>query len=171
MIHTSKELLGQLFDLLGHVPVNRYNEPLDVLSNATLGQHLRHTLEFYQCLLEQYETGIINYDLRKHDPTLESDVHTARKKILQLKGLLSSELSDRPLILQFSYKDSAPDYDEVHTTFYRELIYVVEHTVHHMALIKVGLRVLMPSYDAPVSFGVAASTLRYRKEGKLREAH
>ncbi len=167
MINTSKELLGQLLDLLGNLQEAKYSEPLKVLSQATVGQHLRHTLEFYHCLLEQYDSGIINYDERKRDSTLETDVHAAKNEIIRLSECLSSDFPNKKLTLYFSYQDSSTDYDKVESTFYRELVYVIEHTVHHMALIKVGLHELMPGYCVPHSFGVAASTLRFRSEAGI----
>ena len=49
------------------------------------------------------------------------------------------------------------------TNYYREIAYNLEHTIHHMALIRVGLREL-GDIAVDDSYGVASSTLKYRKQ-------
>jgi len=49
------------------------------------------------------------------------------------------------------------------SNYYRELAYNLEHTIHHMALIRVGVNEVS-SIELPVEFGVAYSTVKYRKQ-------
>jgi len=51
----------------------------------------------------------------------------------------------------------------IESNFDRELVYNLEHAIHHMALIRVGINELT---DVIVSekFGVAPSTIKYRAE-------
>jgi hypothetical protein len=51
----------------------------------------------------------------------------------------------------------------ISTTYYRGLLYNIEHTVHHMALIRVGLQELT-DISLPSGFGIAFSTLKHRKQ-------
>jgi len=53
--------------------------------------------------------------------------------------------------------------DPVHfdTNYYREVAYNLEHTIHHMALIKVGIREVS-DMEIPENFGVASSTIKFR---------
>ncbi|MFK7899334.1 MAG: hypothetical protein AB8B61_01115, partial [Cyclobacteriaceae bacterium] len=44
----------------------------------------------------------------------------------------------------------------------RELIYVIEHTVHHMAILKMGAIINFPSVKFPENFGFAQSTIDYQ---------
>ena len=48
------------------------------------------------------------------------------------------------------------------SSFERELLYCLDHAIHHQALIKIGLKELHLSHLVSPDFGVAYSTLRYR---------
>ena len=49
-----------------------------------------------------------------------------------------------------------------YTSFDRELLYCLDHAIHHQALIKIGLKELQIADLVGDDFGVAYSTLRYR---------
>ena len=53
---------------------------------------------------------------------------------------------------------------EIETNIGRELAYNIEHAVHHMAILKIGLAIVAPEVKVPEGFGVAVSTLRYKRE-------
>ena len=53
-----------LKDFLFIVEAEHYTKPSEILSKATIGQHVRHSIEMYQCLLLGYETGLIDYGKR-----------------------------------------------------------------------------------------------------------
>ena len=48
------------------------------------------------------------------------------------------------------------------TSVDRELLYCLDHAIHHQALIKIGLKELQIADLVGDDFGVAYSTLRYR---------
>ena len=52
--------------------------------------------------------------------------------------------------------------ERLDSNYDREVMYNLEHTIHHKALIKVGINELTQMI-LPSSFGVAPSTLQYRK--------
>jgi hypothetical protein len=55
------------------------------------------------------------------------------------------------------------DTETLETNYFRELLYNLEHSIHHQALIKVALYRL-PHIKISDSFGIAPSTLEYRKQ-------
>ena len=79
-----------------------------------------------------------------------------------IKRQLPSKDVNHALTLQFSYDPEGKEQQTIASNYYRELSYVIEHTVHHMALLKIGLNALPEPIVVPGSFGVAISTLRYR---------
>ena len=62
------------------------------------------------------------------------------------------------LVLQNESADNL----EIDTNFYREALYNIEHTIHHMALIRVGIKEVS-SITLPEYFGVAPSTIQHKK--------
>ena len=104
------------------------------MSDATIGEHMRHIIELFDCLLSNYNNGIINYDDRKRDFRIQSDVNFA---ISMLENQLDSiEKPNKELSLVHGcYSNEEP----LTTNYYRELLYNLEHSIHHQALIKVAL--------------------------------
>lgn len=158
MKSTVSNTLTSLSDLLIQLTNKEYTAPVGALSNATIGQHTRHIIELFQCLLTQYNTGIVNYDLRKRNSDIENDTNYA---IACIKSIVKElDLPDKNIVLQSQLKD---DLLSIDSTYYRELYYNLEHCIHHQALIKVGLVDLKHIYTEN-EFGVAPSTIKYRTE-------
>jgi hypothetical protein len=65
------------------------------------------------------------------------------------------------VFLEGNYESGTQMPFRVNSCVERELVYNIEHAIHHMALIKIGLRAEFSSVIIPDSFGVASSTLRY----------
>ncbi len=138
-----------------------YGRKLDVFSGSSIGQHTRHLVEFFQCLLVQAEAGIIDYDARERNHQIETDPVYAAKVIRDLLPRLNEVAEAKALTLKVDYLHEEGSKAELPTTFARELIYNIEHAIHHLALIKIGLKVTSPTLVLPESFGVAPSTLAY----------
>lgn len=139
----------------------RYSRPLDLFSNSSIGQHTRHIIEFLQCLIEQNPTGIVNYEKRKRNKAIEEETETAAEILDFIMDRLKSGELKKSLILETQYDHDGPIHS-VETTLDRELIYNIEHAIHHMAIIKIGMKVIAPEIGISSDFGVAPSTVRYR---------
>jgi hypothetical protein len=51
----------------------------------------------------------------------------------------------------------------IQSNYYRELLYNLEHCIHHQALIKVAV-LQLENISVNENFGVARSTIEYRKQ-------
>lgn len=155
-------ILDQLSNLINELSDKDFNQPLIILNNATLGQHIRHTLEFFICLQDGLDEGKINYDKRRHDKAIETDRILSLSKIQEIVQFLSNSHGNKNLVLELVYGDTENDTHQIDSNFARELAYNIEHGVHHMAIVKIGALALRPTLQLPVDFGVASSTIRYR---------
>ncbi|MBK8086886.1 MAG: DinB family protein [Chitinophagaceae bacterium] len=156
-----KKSFEQLNEVLACLSEQQYISPSENLSNATIGQHMRHIIELYQCLMSGYDAGIVCYDHRKRDIAIETNKDLAGELLAEI--LSSVNRQNKELQLESWHGDADPSMISLHTNYYRELMYNLEHSVHHMALIRVGLKELSTE---PVSenFGIASSTIRYKQQ-------
>lgn len=162
MTHYIINNLLEINDLLNKLSQEQYNTKLEVLTEASIGQHVRHIIEFYQCLFNAEHTKEVNYDVRQRDLRLETDVDFASQTIKGLVNALSEVKQDFPVTFVADYSTSdgqVPLF--IQTTFYRELAYNLEHSIHHQALIKVAITEMNLTALIADSFGYAPSTIRH----------
>jgi uncharacterized damage-inducible protein DinB len=159
---TSDELLTQLQDIIDQLEDGHFSAPVAILNSATLGQHMRHTIEFFLCLMDGKTNGSINYDERKHDVFIEQNPQLAIRVIESIQEFLKKEPQDFDMLLMANYS-IVDDVDQViPSSFYRELAYNIEHTIHHMAFLKIAIRNDFDYVTLPKHFGVASSTVRHQ---------
>lgn len=161
LIKSIEEVFIQLSDALDRLSDKEYMQPSDILFNASIGQHIRHIIELFQCLEKGYEEGLVNYEKRKRDYRIETNKNLAALLLRKIYRNLSKP--NKRLSLE------AEDYNEtvetvtITTNYYREIAYNLEHTIHHMALIRVGINEVS-DIQLPGQFGVAYSTIKFRQQ-------
>jgi hypothetical protein len=156
-----QNVFAQLTESLHQLTPTQYAQPSKILFNASIGQHVRHVVELFLCLENGYASGVVNYEKRKRDYKIETDKNFAIQLIKDIFHRLERPNID--LVME------AQDYEDVSgivaipSNYYREIAYNLEHTIHHMALIRVGINEVS-SLILPDEFGVAYSTIKFRKE-------
>jgi len=155
-------ILSQLTDLVHQITESDFVQPAETLSYSTVGQHLRHTLEFFICFEHGFKKGLINYDKRAHDKLIETDKFVALNAIKRISKFVNN-LDDKALKLEVGYDLEKETFLTIDTTATRELVYNIEHAVHHMAIMKIGIREIAPYVQLSPDFGIAASTIRYKE--------
>ncbi|HEX9509486.1 MAG TPA: hypothetical protein VF939_03320 [Puia sp.] len=153
-------VINQLIHALGHLSNEQYSQPLISLSNASIGQHVRHILELFICLETGYDSGVVSYENRKRDAKIESDKECSIGLLRNIP--MGLQLYNKMLMLESGYDESSDRTVKIPTNYFREVAYNLEHTVHHMALIRVGFNELSLTC-LPESFGVAASTIKHKR--------
>jgi len=151
----------QLSETLNQLTDEEYMQPSRILLSATIGQHVRHIIELFQCLEKGYDEGIVNYEKRKRDYQIETNKELAATL---LKAVYQNvERPNKEIVLEAADYCDTMEVASIPSNYYRELAYNLEHTIHHMALIRVGVNEVS-SIELPDEFGVAYSTIKYRKQ-------
>ena len=151
----------QLSETLNQLTDEEYMQPSRILLSATIGQHVRHIIELFQCLEKGYDEGIVNYEKRKRDYQIETNKELAATL---LKAVYQNvERPNKEIVLEAEDYCNTMEVASIPSNYYRELAYNLEHTIHHMALIRVGVNEVS-SIELPDEFGVAYSTIKYRKQ-------
>lgn len=160
----AKENLLQLKDLLQQIGQEHYTEKSPILSDSTIGQHIRHILEFYLLLVSGSFSGTISYDKRERDKRIEHDPDFAAQTVVRL--LAGIDTLDNSLQVKFEgdYSKSGDAQNVIFSSVGRELAYCIEHSIHHQAIIKAGLISMGLGHLTDEHFGVAYSTIRYRND-------
>lgn len=153
-------LLEQIAYVLSQLSKEQYAQPVKVLFQSSIGQHTRHILEFFIELDKGYGSGLIDYDKRIRNLAVETDLTFAAVTIQEI--IAGIERPDKEMLLKAEYGEGEDSSLQVFTNYNRELVYNLEHMVHHMALIRIGVEATT-DVIIPAGFGVAASTLKYRK--------
>jgi uncharacterized damage-inducible protein DinB len=154
----SLQSLQQLRELLLQLSDAEYQHPHPCYFGGTVGKHTRHILEFYQQLLSARDA--VHYDNRRRDLCLESSVQSALDALDTVARYLATGCDERPLQVDADvFADGLP----ANSSYMRELFYAYEHTVHHMALLRVGAYSAFPHLQFPANFGVAYATQKHQQ--------
>ncbi len=149
--------LEDIKSLLIAIDKEDYTNKIIALGDSSIGQHVRHIIEIFYSLTNFHDSGEINYDKRDRDIRIETNPSFAIENLdFIIKNMIKAD-KDLVLIVEDCEKQ-----DLVKTNYKRELHYNLEHTIHHMALIKVALS-LMEINLTDDCFGLAYATIEYRK--------
>ncbi|WP_338790165.1 DinB family protein [Bernardetia sp. Wsw4-3y2] len=160
MNHSNIAVLKQLKDLLNQLSDKEYAQPLPIISQNTIGKHVRHILEFYTCLFTGIENKSIDYDARKRNLELENYT----EKALETSNLIAETLLNLDKDVELELFATLPHQRvKLTSTVERELLYVLEHTIHHFAIIKIAVKNEFPHVKVADDFGVAYATLQHQE--------
>ena len=165
LIESNVQVLKDLKSFLNEVDYKTYTEKSELFFNASIGQHCRHIIEFYQCLIDQFNANFVCYDKRQRQMLLEESCTSAGDAVNNILSWLEEAPSDKKLQLSFCHSnDSDAVVEYINSSIYRELAFNIEHAIHHMAIIKIAAYILNPAIQIPAHFGVAPSTIRHYRQ-------
>lgn len=146
--------------LLDRIPAALYTSREG--THDSIGCHLRHGLEHITCFLEGLEAGVVDYDKRRRDAVLETDIDIMREAICKtrscLLGIDPEVLERRLTVIQIPTPGHSPG--EVESSVVRELIFLSSHMIHHLSLMYIHCT--NAGVDLPEDFPLAFSTIAYR---------
>jgi len=152
--------LQALSTLLAALKDEQYSKKIAHLGNASIGGHTRHIIELLQCVIKGYNNNEVDYVNRYRDFNLENNRCIALSAIGDLEQQF--QLPDKKMFLKTELTDAESTLP-VGTTYYREIVYNTEHTIHHLALIKVAL-LEMNLQLVDDNFGMAYSTIKFKAQ-------
>ena len=157
------EVLAQGEALLRSFDDSDYTRKLPAAFHSAVGEHYRHCLDHFECLLRGFSMDAIDYDNRDRNPRIETDRAFAIRETRRLQKACESipaPLLDCPINVRSKVNYELDVAPLISSTVGRELMYAVAHAIHHYALIAVMCGML--GVRVPNGFGVAPSTLKYR---------
>jgi uncharacterized damage-inducible protein DinB len=151
-------MLEQLGDAIGGFTNAVYTHTASA-QTASIGMHIRHILEFYQALVKTVQASNspdICYDNRQRNMLLETSQEQATQAIEAIQHALAGWSPDDCNLKLSVILAPAQPMMPISTTLHRELYHVLDHMVHHMALIK--LIAEKQNIALAANFGLARAT-------------
>ena len=130
-------------------------------ASGSIGEHVRHCLDHVAALVSADPSACLSYDHRERGTGVEIDPVQALRCIQLLRitvavGRWSTRL-DEPICVISTVAHGGVLLSGM-STLGRELAFVLNHTIHHQAMI--GLLATLLAGDVPDGFGFAPSTPR-----------
>jgi uncharacterized damage-inducible protein DinB len=156
-IHALQAQLRTLRAIIEELPEDVFRAKVSPTSGS-VGEHVRHSLDHARALLALGDGDDLTYDARLRGTTVETHADVAAHEIgrvcddldrlgaapatRQIRLYLIAEVGNRP--------------SQLTSTIGREIAFVIQHTIHHCALI--GLLLERRGIATPPRFGYAPST-------------
>lgn len=161
VIQENLSLLAQVKTLLTQLTDDMLTTPHGFLLGSSVGKHFRHILEFYECLSAQASGSMVSYDARSRKLPLENHTTVALDSATASMQWLTEQQADMQLYVG-SQLSTAEAVFVQRSSLRRELVFVADHTVHHLAIIRIGIQHAYPDIDIAPEVGISASTLKHQ---------
>ena len=103
-------------------------------------------------------SGRIDYAARQRNPLFETIPSVAADAFSAFTAQLQHFDARRPLEVYAELgSDERPCYG---SSMGREMVFVYDHAIHHLAIIRIGLQAHFPEVDVDVHLGVSPSTIK-----------
>lgn len=168
----TKYMISQMVELLDAIEDEHYRSQLSLFKGSTIGQHFRHISDFYLCFIAGLEAGIIDYANRARNGLIETETEIAKSVFEDILRKIEQCDEGRLIDVRVDFTDEfGVERPIVTSSVGRELMYAYDHAVHHLAMIKMGVRVAFPFYEINDKIGVAPSTLKHWKGEAIAKKH
>lgn len=162
MLHRALiEAVAQVIELVD-ISRNIYHRKTPFAS-STIGKHVRHVIDHFHAYQRGIESGCIDYNLRNRCGDIETKPLLAITQLGAFNQWLDSSPVDSfelSLVTEVSTRDCLSV--TLQSNSHRELVYLLNHTYHHIALAATLARTL--DVSPPERLGVAPATASYLRD-------
>ena len=156
----SLHCISQCHQLLEQLSESSYCESRDGVSS--IGAHMRHVLDRFQCFFQGLAERTVDYDARKRDQSIETNLESARFAVTSIERRISDlDLSASTAIEVKETVHHLSPKVLIESSVARELMGLITHTTHHLAII--GMIARDQGYSLDQDFGKAPSTLVFER--------
>jgi len=160
-----ENIVQQIKGILTQIEAELYRTPLELYNGSSIGQHFRHIYDFFHCLSKGVQVDVVDYAQRNRDLQIEQNPLFALAAFEEKMAYLLTLEELKPIKVRADFSSvsnaSQPEYP---SSIGREITFVHDHAVHHLAIIKIGLQSEAPHLLKDKNFGVAASTIKFRQQ-------
>lgn len=126
--------------------------------HSSIGGHMRHILEFMQTLHNGLTGGVVDYELRERNPVFETDPVATEECLRFLLQGLSHALMQSPeshLLTLHETPYVGANKVALTSSLEREILFIIQHGIHHLAIIKMLAASQNITLDASIGLAIA----------------
>jgi hypothetical protein len=156
--------LEQVKELVESCSDNAYTS-LSFKATSSIGQHVRHILDHFIAFEFGVKQNVINYNIRSRGSFIETDTDLALEKVEYfIQWLSQTKLSNKTIQVISEISANSEDSIQVESNIEREAIYLINHTIHHLAYASLLAR----EHNIPLNknIGIAPATASYLRACK-----
>ncbi len=156
--------LSNAISLIDSISVNTYRDTSIGPYYSSIGSHIRHSLDFFDCIIEGIQSNNIDLTARKRDEKISNDPDAARIKIKAIQDHLSSFVGVNTDYLLKVTDNLGEGKQTILYTLESILAQANTHATHHYAIISYMMQTLKVQIEIP-GFGYNPSTPVPKREG------
>mmetsp|Transcript_23082 Transcript_23082/g.39040 ORF Transcript_23082/g.39040 Transcript_23082/m.39040 type:complete len:191 (+) Transcript_23082:150-722(+) len=171
----AKTVLDQKLNILRAVSQQDYVHVHTPHFNASVGGHIRHSLDHFSILLSRdfaaaSPLDVVDYDIRDRNTDIETNKDSAIAKTCALLTTLddmfaspsAAQLMATPLTVRFVGDAASGETYSAPTSLAREMSFVAHHGIHHLATVKLMMQRM--NYELGDGVGKAFATIQHEQE-------
>lgn len=162
-IEGNRDIFKQIKETLSQLSPEEYGRGLDIFEGTSIGKHFRHIFDFYHCIEKSLGTGRLDYCQRERHPLIETDPAFAAEAFQHCFEALSKADDTKKLTVKADFSTEEIERPVVESSVGREMMYAFDHAVHHLAIVKIGIKACFPEISIDKNLGVAPSTQKHEK--------
>jgi hypothetical protein len=137
LVVTTQDVLLQGLSLLFKLSDRTYCQ-IEESRGASIGEHYRHVVQHFECVIRSIRSGEINYEARERNHRLETDVTfaaIATCDVLRAITKYDTATLNRACGVVSTLTNLASRPSFVETTVGRELTYCIGNAIHHYRIV------------------------------------
>ena len=164
IVSSINQNLNKAITLIDAITAEQYRDASVAPYYSSIGSHLRHVLDFFDCIVTGLDTNAIDLTARKRDVTLAENKEAAKAYIYELQQTLNCYIDTNSDYLLHVTDNLGTENVTVNYTLESILAHANSHATHHFATI--GYLLCQQGVICEISgFGYNPTTPIRRREG------
>jgi len=149
LIRYNVQLIERLIDIIKKFDDEKWSYSIATINNETVGRHFRHISDFYIQFFEGVSDRDINYDERIRNELVEKNPIVAIEVFDEIIKKFDFSIDEKPIHIRMNLTIYE---QKITTTIHRELMNLIDHTIHHGHIIQIAIQNEFPNIDIKDSF-------------------
>ena len=163
LLSATIDSLGQINTIVNLIKQHSPDMVEHLFVEQRIGTHIRHVHDHFKALHAGRTSGTVDYNRRSRNSQAETNIAICEEEHQWLLAAMSDAVPRNFALRVISEIDCFERKNtEISSNLDRELLYLINHTIHHVAIIKLILE--HHKIDVPAYIGLAPGTATYLRQ-------